>query len=431
MGRGIGNYINIKHYISMGNLSPSVDSKIAKIDWLIAFSLISLVFILPVAHTTTIRAFFFLSALSLWVIKAYITKKINLKRTPLDYFILLYFITIVISFFTSLKLSSSLETFKGEFLTNTLLFYLIVSNIDEENTVKTLITALLAGSFIMAAYGIADFFLKNGNPFDINYRAGSLHQGYEAYGQYLIIVLPFNLLAISYLKDRYKKIVLSILLALNVFALYLTHTRGAWVAFWAEMIILSVFYMPKKLKIIFIGLLILVPIIGFYSLPEEVIWHGKSGISLKEENINTNTGTIRLVMWKESIKALKENPFKGAGYGKANFRRRFSDKAFAINEQAHNTFVNTAVQLGIQGLVALFLVILAILKVTWKAWSKEKHTFRGIYSLGVFTMTIGFFIACQFAEFFIDDTARMFWIMIGLAVSLHVREEKAEPIKNA
>lgn len=400
-------------------------------DRFILFSLIGLIIILPVAHTITIRAFFFLSALSLWLAKIYVTRQINLKRTPLDIFILFYFITIIISLFTTLKLSSSLMTVKGEFLTNTLLFYIIVSNFCKEDKIKKIIIALLIGSAIMAVYGIIDFFLKGGSLLNINYRAGSLHQGYEAYGQYLIMVLPFNFLGFFYLNDKKRKIILVTLFVLNTFALYLTHTRGAWVAFWLEMLILSYFIFPRKLKIILTGLLILVPLIGLFSLPEDVIWHGKKGLTTEEENIWQNSGTIRIIMWKEAIKSLKENPFEGAGYGKVNFKRKFSGKVFAGMEQAHNTFINTAIQLGIQGLIALLLIIFMILKISGKGWRQEKYTFQGLYYLGVFTMTIGFFIACQFAEFFIDDTAHMFWILVGFAVSLYIKDGKVEAVKNS
>lgn len=417
------------------NFEITINSKVIWINRFLVFSLAGLILVLPIAHTVTIRAFFFLSALFLWITKGYLTRKTHLKHTPLDIFILFYLITIVISFFTTLNLSSSLKTLKGEFLTNTLLFYLIVANISEEKVVKKLIAILLIGSAIMAIYGIVDFFLKGGalvgtdytTPYD---RLGSLHQGYEAYGQYLIMVLPFNFLGIIYSTEKPKKILLSVLLILNIFALYLTHTRGAWLAFWFEMIIISYFIFTKRQKTVLIGLLILVPIIALYILPENMIWHGKKGLSTKEEDIWQNTGTIRLVMWKESIKSLIENPFVGAGYGKANFKRKFADKPFAGLEQAHNTFINTAIQLGIQGLIALLLIILMILNMTWKGWMTTKKTFRGLYYLGVFSMTIGFFIACQFAEFFIDDTARMFWILVGLSVSLYIRKDKDKPIKH-
>jgi len=415
---------------SLESLTRATDSGVEWLDRLLLYFLIGLVLILPVAHIQTVRSVLQISVLGFWGCRIYLTRSFNLRRTPLDIFILFYMITIVISFFTSLKLSSSLKAFKGEFLTNTVFFYMVVANINRKEQVKKIIAALLFGSTVMAVYGFIDFFLKGGSLLDIHYRAGSLHDGYESYAQYLIMVLPFNFLFVLRQKDISKKVILSLLFALNVFVLYLTHTRGAWLAFFFELLILFYTLFSGKVRIVLILLFIVCAAIGSYMLPEEVLWHGAKGLSAPEENYQKNTATIRLVMWKEAIKSFWANPFAAAGYGKVNFKRKFSDKIF-MYEQAHNTFINTAVQLGVQGLAALLLIILVILKTTNSGWKRLGNSFGGLYFLGVFTMTIGFFIACQFAEFFIDDTARLFWILVGIAFSLYVGVNKDESFKNS
>ncbi len=416
---------------SLESLPRGTDSGVEWLDRLLLYFLIGLVLILPIAHIQTVRSVLQISVLGFWGCRIYLTRSFNLRRTPLDIFILFYMITIVISFFTSLKLSSSLKAFKGEFLTNTVFFYMVVANINREEQVKKIINALLFGSTVMAVYGIIDFFLKGGSLLDIHYRTGSLHGGFDTYAQYLIMVLPFNFFFVLRQKDISKRIILSLLFALNVFVLYLTHTRGAWLAFFFELLILVYTLFSGKVRIVLILLFMVCAAVGSYMLPEGVLWHGAKGLSATEENFQKNTATIRLVMWKEAIKSLRANPFAAAGYGKVNFKRKFSDKIFASYEHGHNTFINTAVQLGVQGLAALLLIILVILKITNSGWKRSGNSFGGLYFLGVFTMTIGFFTSCQFSEFFIDDTARMFWILVGLAFSLYVRANKDASFKNS
>lgn len=395
--------------------------RINKIDSIIFFCLGGLILILPIAHTTTIRAFLLLFALFLWLVKMYINKDWKIARTPLDIPLLLFLITIILSFFSSLKLSTSIDELRGEFLTYTILFYMVASNIKKEEDVLYLAKVLIIGSLFIAIYGIVDSFKYSNNLFSsIDYRTGSLHQGYEAYAQYIIMVLPFNMLGLFYIKEVKGRFFLSVVFLLNCLALYLTYTRGAWLALWVEIILISFLAFKKAyIKTLLMIGLISVSIFAISSLPKEVIWHyGDSGFSLDEDS-PLNSADQRITMWYESSKYLMNHPFQGAGYGKANFERRFADKSFAGYEQAHNTFVNTAIQLGMQGLIALLIIIFVILKISWIGWKYAKSDFQRNFFLAMFVMTIGFFVANQFAEFYIDDTAQMYWLFVGLCISIY------------
>ena len=155
-------------------------------------------------------------------------------------------------------------------------------------------------------------------------------------------------------------------------------------------------------------------------LPTSVIWHGeKAMISTRDADLNEGFGKARLVMWKASFEEIIKNPFKGSGYGKTTFRWRFKDRVFAGSEQSHNTFVNAAIQLGIQGLIALIIIIYVILRFQWRCYNGAKTNFQLLYFLSIMIMTIGFFIGNMFAEFYIDDTVQMFWLLVGLSVALH------------
>ncbi len=389
----------------------------------VLFCLGGLLLILPVAHTTSLRAFFFLSAVLIWLIRMGMTKEWKIFGTPLDIPLFLYLITVLISFFTSLNLRYSIHEFRGEFLTYTVIFYLTLNNLKSEEEVKRLVFMLLACSFFMSLYGMYDlFYVNKGNILDIDkFRFGSLHQGYEAYAQYLLIVLPFNILAIIYLRDSRWRAFFAAMLLLHAFALFLTHTRGAWIAFWAEILMVSIFAIKKTaIKISLIAGLIIISIFMINILPTSVIWHGeKAMISTRDADLNEGFGKARLVMWKASFEEIIKNPFKGSGYGKTTFRWRFKDRVFAGSEQSHNTFVNAAIQLGIQGLIALIIIIYVILRFQWRCYNGAKTNFQLLYFLSIMIMTIGFFIGNMFAEFYIDDTVQMFWLLVGLSVALH------------
>jgi O-antigen ligase len=426
---------SINNFKSLKALWKEVVMKISEdtLRKIILFCLGGLLLILPVAHTTSLRAFFFLFAVLIWLIRIGTTKEWKIFGTPLDIPLFLYLIIILISFFTSLNLKYSIHEFRGEFLTYTLLFYLTLNNLKREEEIKRLVFTLLAGSFFMSLYGMYDFFYVNkSNILNIDkYRFGSLHQGYEAYAQYLLMVLPLNIMAIIYLKDFRRRFLFTALLLLNTFALFLTHTRGAWIAFWAELLLVSIFAIKRTaIKIFLISGLVIITLLMIKILPTNVILHGeKATILTSDADITKGLGKARLIMWKASLEEILKNPFKGSGYGKTTFRWKFKDRIFAGSEQSHNTFVNTAIQLGIQGLIALLFIIYVILIFQWRCFKKAKTNFQLLYFLSIMIMTIGFFIGNMFAEFYIDDTVQMFWLLIGLSVALHRIQKKEEMIK--
>ncbi len=396
------------------------------LDRAITASLAANIIILPIAHVPAVRAFFQILALLLMGARMYRNRDWMGKRTPLDLPLLIFLVTIVISFFTTLSLETSLKAFKGEFINCTVFFYMVASAINDED-IPVLIKTLLIGSFVLAAYGLIDFFSHSSALLTMVYRAGSLHQGYEAYAQYIIMVLPFNILGFLYMKGRQERLFLAIVLLLNGLALFMTYTRGAWVAFGVELF-LAALLAPRNraLKAALAGGLLAAPLIVLLILPGNLVWHGSGGVSADIKSPR-NTVETRLRMWKGFMREFSKNPFEPAGYGKTNFNRKYKGDDFADGvgdkgvefEQAHNTFINTAAQLGIQGLIALLFIIYTVLRISRAAWKRGPSDFDKAFGLSMFIMTIGFFTANQFAEFYIDDTSLLFWIFVGMLVSVY------------
>ncbi|MDH4101640.1 MAG: O-antigen ligase family protein [Nitrospirota bacterium] len=385
----------------------------------------SLVVILPIANLPAVRSALFIAPAIVWIYGMVVERRWNIRRTPMDLPLLLFFAAIVVSIFTSMKPELSIDELRKEFLTYTLVFYMVAHMITDDEKIVNMVKALVLASIAMALYGITEFYYMGGSIFGLNYRAGSLHQGFEAYAQYIIMVLPFAAAGLVYAARQGLKGALIwavAAVALNLFALYLTHTRGAWIALWVEMFLLS-FLLIKgvRVRLIIAILLVILPIAAFKLLPESVVWHGSKGLDIPEQNVITNTGSARLKVWQGAFKGVVDEPFKGAGYGRTNFRRRFPGPEFLGFDQAHNSFVNVTVQLGVQGLFALLFIIGALFHACWTVYRRGEDRFRTHFASAVIIMTAGFFTANMFAEFYIDDTALMFWIFAALVVSVYKR----------
>lgn len=407
------------------------------LDKAIIVSLAGLIIILPIAHIPAIRAFFQILALLLMGARMYQDREWMAKRTPLDLPLFIFLITIIISFFTTLSLETSIKAFKGEFINCTVFFYMVANNIKNDEDISILVKALLIGSFVLAAYGIMDFFRHSSGLLTMEYRTGSLHQGYEAYAQYIIMVLPFNILGFLYMKDRQERFFLATVLLLNCLALFLTYTRGAWAAFGIELFA-AVLLVPKSrvLKTVLAGCVLAGPLIVLSVSPRNLVWHGNEGLRFNVRSPR-NTVETRLRMWEGFFHEFSKNPFMPAGYGKSNFKRKYKGDDFIDStgdkgdefEQAHNTFINTAAQLGVQGLIALLFIIYTVLKISWLTMKRSLSGFDRAFGISMLIMTIGFFTANQFAEFYIDDTSLMFWIFAGMLVSIYNNSGLARPME--
>ena len=389
-------------------------------------ALAGLIVVLPIAHTNALRSVAMISVLVLWFLRMRLQGKMIIARTRLEIPLLLFLLTILLSLFSSLKLSTSLNELRGEFIIPVALFYLAASNFRQDKHYRFLFWTLCLAASGICAVALGNFFLQGGRLNSYAVRAGFPHQGFGALAQYLVIVIPYSLMGMVWLPGRREKIVLALILALQLFTLYVTYTRGSWVG-----AALAVFMMPLLLgdnlrrKLILLGICCLLGLLVALCIPEEVIWHGESKeLSLDEAQLEKkNTATNRLIMWKTAAEYLSKHPFTGAGFGKANYRRRFAGKQVAGYEQAHNTFVNLAVQLGLQGLLALLFILYRLLGLTWRGYKQGgADRWRRIFCGGSWLMIWGFFAGNQFAEFFIDDTALLFWILCGLSLGIAGRD---------
>ncbi len=388
------------------------------IDRFILFCFCVLVIFLPIAHTETIRAFSFGIPLGLWIIKMLITRKWLFTRTPLDIPILLFTIVAGLSLITAVDLQYSLEEYTGEWLTGVVLFYLVVNNFREEQS-KYLLGALLLGNLLMVTYGIYDFFHRGGSLFSYQIRAGSLHSGFGTFGTYLITILPYLLLAVFFVRKISNRLALLCLLFLNFFALYLTHSRGAWIAATISLFLAGWKFLPKKILVVSMAT---AAVLFFFLAPQTIIKHHAGVISSGAPPTSIETGQARWELIKFSLEKIKENPFRMIGFGRRSFVKKYQDFYLqykgALLWHAHNTFLNIALQTGLQGLAIFCFLIYKLIKYCYGRANFENSLLPKYFLLATLLMVITFFVRNLSDDFFIDDSALLFWFLSGAAVSL-------------
>lgn len=186
--------------------------------------------------------------------------------------------------------------------------------------------------------------------------SSSAHRIYSTFGNpniagdWFAIMIIIALFYEGHTKDKKKKLFYYGCVSLFLFNLFLTGSRGAFVAMSGGLIILFMFKCSKHNRIIFIGIIAALVIIGF--MPDKVP-HISQGIVGHQLDRSL---TLRERIWKGSFEMIKQKPLTGWGLtGTIEHGRDFIDYN-GIVHHSHNIWLAFLNSLGIVGL-GLYLIM--------------------------------------------------------------------------
>lgn len=396
------------------------DSVIQYCDLGIELSLNVLIFILPFRHTASIRSFCILFPVLLWIVKMVIKRKLLFSRTSLDLPIAAFFLWGLISLLTATNLRYSINEIRGEMATYFLLFYLVINNLRDEEKIKDLIKTLTLGVFTMSFYGIIEFLQRENRSLTEMVKINSLTVDL---GVYLILAVPVVFILYGLSNSIKEKFFMSIVDLIALFALYLTHNRAAWVAFIAQVILLTGIKKKWKTLLAAIFMIIILMVIAIFSPVKDVLIHEVPVPSPKGEMVGRETALSRIVIWKEGIGKIREHPLTGIGYGKESFKKAFPDNPIMLEDKGlwhtHNIFMEIALEIGIPGLIIFLWLLYSLTKTIIKGM--KTTGFRKVLMTSLLIVLIGFLIRNQFDYIYIDDTALMFWLLMGMGMAMTLK----------
>lgn len=381
------------------------------------FSFMILIFILPFAHTMTLRLLAIFIPAFLWLLDIILKKNLKIKRSAIDLPVLFLLIWGLLSTLFSIDIKYSFKEYRGDMLIGFLLLYSSINNI-EKKMAERIIDALVVGAAVVSLYGMVEYAGLTGQ-MESQGRMDSVTPDYNYFSTYLILVLPI-LFYRFYMSSAKMRVIYFSVTLIAVIALILTFTRAAWIAAFAEIILFGIFINRKILIILFA-----VAIIGY------IITNFKHKIpimaseSLKAQVVHPSyTYTDRMELWRFGIMHLKDRPVFGFGYGRANFSKVYPEflKRSILLFHTHNTFVNIGLELGIPGLIALLWLFWAIMKSLWKDWRNRLND-NILLSFAILTSVVGFLIRVQFDHLLVDEMALMLWLLVGMGFAISKRKE--------
>ncbi|MFV1948567.1 MAG: O-antigen ligase family protein, partial [Anaerolineales bacterium] len=175
-------------------------------------------------------------------------------------------------------------------------------------------------------------------------------------------------------------LVLGLSTLVTSFVFVLSQSRGSYLALFLTLFGLALIVLPPRAKwVLSIGGLSLFSIIAFliYRSGDWAAWIDKLGLS-SQQGFSINTLQGRLEIWSRAIYGVQDFPFTGMGMG--TFReivhllyplfRVSPDSNLVI--QAHNEFLQVALDLGIPGLIAFLSLYLVSFWMLWSIWKRTR-----------------------------------------------------------
>ncbi len=405
--------------------------------------------------------------LGVWGIRAIREKKLTIKSTPLDIPLLLFLLANILSTIFSIDPHTSIWGYYSRsnggllsIISYIALYYAFVSNFTKEYVFKFL-KAMLWGGFLVALYAIPEHFGVSPSCVALTGKFGAncwvqdvQARVFATLGQpnwlaaYLAMLIFPCIYFILTAKSKLSLTIYSILLASYYLAFTFTYSRGATLGFLAGLgvfIVLQVLALHPKgvnLKLfsslmtilaifLLINLLFGSALTGDFKLIKQVTpprpTISLSSASTQLETGGTESGQIRLIVWKGALEIFKHYPIFGSGvetfaYSYYNFRpaahNLVSEWDFLYNK-AHNEYLNYLATTGLLGFASYCIMIITfIIFILKKLKSKNlvllsllasytSFLVQNIFGFSVVMIALFFFLFPAFS-FLSSDSLRSF-----------------------
>ncbi|MBL7070874.1 MAG: O-antigen ligase family protein [Candidatus Omnitrophica bacterium] len=382
------------------------------LDRIIEYSLYGFIFTLPFSKSMV--EIFFVSAFISWILKRILKctsplrdglpalfKAFKPVNTALNLPIGAYILVGVLSTANSMSIPLSLEGLFFKLFEGVMIFFIVVEVIDSEERLRRVLSLILISIVFISADGIFQSF--TGTDF-IRGRAalGTGIQGPfdnpNGFAGWLVVMAPIAL-SLAYFGKKYKA-VLCIISGMAVVSLFLTHAKGALIAFILSLVFLGLF----KSKKLLIAIIVLMLALSFLN-PGFISRFADSARKILEIS-----KFDRPRMWAEALSVMEDFPLVGCG---------LNTYAAFMPIYPHNSYLHMAAEAGLLGLGAFIWIMVVLFKVSLENLKKTRNAFHSTVLIGFLAGLFGF-LAHSFVEvnFFTLQLGNLMWFMAGFIIAV-------------
>lgn len=365
-------------------------------------------------------------AIILFVVLIYKYKADPIKPSQLDFFMVLFGISIVLGVFAS---SDKADGIRIALIAVTALIFMLVTAmfLDGEQKVKNFlkimsvtlaVTAIIA--VIQRIIGIevddefVDLTLNAGMPG----RVFSTMENPNNYAEFLVLFMPFMFALFIDAKGWEKKLFWAVLAVIGFVALIMTYSRACYVAIALAVVVFVLIY---DYKLIFP--LICLAVVAVPFLPETVM-----NRILTIGSLEDSSNSYRLYIWDTCIKLIVNYGVSGLGTGPVAFAKYYkpiSHEAAIKAPHSHMLYMELVLEYGILGFIGFFGYYIRIIREAFRSLKIANKNQRAFVASGVSALiAICFVSAAEYIWFYPRDMFAHF-IVMGVLIAI-VRNIKKE-----
>lgn len=366
-----------------------------------------------------------------------------LPRTPLNKALAVFLIVNAVATVLSVHFGLSLRALLGKELKYLVVFFMVVETIHDEQRIKRILMVLLGSAGLMALDAAVQYvrgvdLLRSVESARVT---ASFSNPNDFAGWLIMFILVLMgaawVRAIKDLTWRIRAAFIGMALVLAV-CLLLTYSRGAWLGFFAGLILWGQ-YVFRNLNVRMKGLALLgivfVLLAGqmfssriVAALDREGDFKAKFGETLHMRiksisDTHAMSTEIRIKLWKEALSIWQKFPVAGAGL---NTYTRVSprDKAFFDSGiYPHNSYLQMAAETGVLGLGAFIWILLVFFKTAWRHIERHQDYLLLGLICGIFSFLVH---SCVDSNLYQLPLAVLFWFMLGLSVAVMRVQENSD-----
>lgn len=326
-------------------------------------------------------------------------------------FLLLFGIILI---FKSIDFNTGIINYLHHFLIPFVIFFIFVNINWDEKKLLLLINNFIISAVIISLYSI---FISYDSGFNLKLRISSTWIHVNMVAGYLMINLFFCLLFFIHLKNSFqKKLFYIISFVLILLGVFLTQTRGIWLA----IIVGILFYFVKRPKII-------LPALGFLAIFFIAFRNVIADRFLSIMFFTSDISTLgRLQAWLTSLTLIKANPFWGYGFGTfEGLRDSVFSFYFVLVINSHNTFLHLIFEIGLIATIIYLSFYIKSIFLTFKLLKQisENIIFKCFIDSAqiIFISLLVAFMFEPYLSIYGHAVSMLIWILISLVYSIYYK----------
>lgn len=251
-----------------------------------------------------------------------------------------------------------------------------------------------------------------------------------------LVTVPLTLVLASDTKDKRGRVILYACVLTLLASVFTSLSRGGFIG----TVVLGILFLASKPERLFRSrqekilalVVVAMGMVGFFSRPflrEQVVTRAQSIYAPK--NKDEASGAGRTNLWKAAAKTARDHPITGIGFGTFPYVSTellyetpgvdpeiIQQREAGNNLVAHNTYLGTAAELGITGLLLWIMVVLSTGLLLARTAARAAAVGAGFVSRVSHALLLGLATWSITSIFLSSETTRMFWIIVGLSLAL-------------